>query len=58
MVNTSNVNIDEEGSITANGKKFLDIVRILKDERERETDRQTDRQTNSQTQRQRQTETE
>ncbi len=32
MVNTSNVNIDEEGSITANGKKFLDIVRILKDD--------------------------
>ena len=32
MVNTSNVKIDEEGSITANGKKFLDIVRILKDD--------------------------
>ncbi len=31
MVNTSEVHIDQEGSITANGKKFLDIVRILKD---------------------------
>jgi len=30
-VSTDNVNIIEEGSITANGKKFLDIVRILKD---------------------------
>ena len=30
-VATDNVNIIEEGSITANGKKFLDIVRILKD---------------------------
>ena len=28
---TTNVNILEEGSITANGKKFLDIVKILKD---------------------------
>ena len=31
LVTTDNVNIDREGSITANGKKFLDIVRILKD---------------------------
>ncbi|MDD2905766.1 MAG: DNA polymerase III subunit beta [Sulfurimonas sp.] len=31
MVNTKKVNITEEGTITANGKKFLDIVRILKD---------------------------
>ncbi len=30
-VTTDTVNIFEEGSITANGKKFLDIVRILKD---------------------------
>jgi len=30
-VNTSNINIIQDGSITANGKKFLDIVRILKD---------------------------
>jgi DNA polymerase-3 subunit beta len=30
-VSTDNVSIGEEGSITANGKKFLDIVRILKD---------------------------
>ena len=30
-VSTDNVTINEEGSITANGKKFLDIVRILKD---------------------------
>ncbi len=28
---TSDLNIIEEGSVTANGKKFLDIVRILKD---------------------------
>ena len=28
---TQNVNVSENGSITANGKKFLDIVRILKD---------------------------
>lgn len=28
---TKNVNITKEGSITANGKKFLDIVKILKD---------------------------
>ena len=31
LVQTKSVNISEEGSITANGKKFLDIVRILKD---------------------------
>ncbi|QSZ40566.1 DNA polymerase III subunit beta [Sulfurimonas aquatica] len=31
LVTTQNVNIEKEGSITANGKKFLDIVRILKD---------------------------
>ena len=31
LVTTDNVSIDKEGSITANGKKFLDIVRILKD---------------------------
>jgi DNA polymerase-3 subunit beta len=31
FVKTDNVDIIDEGSITANGKKFLDIVRILKD---------------------------
>jgi len=31
-VSTDNVNIEIIGSITANGKKFLDIIRILKDE--------------------------
>ncbi|MEN8304341.1 MAG: DNA polymerase III subunit beta [Campylobacterota bacterium] len=31
LVSTKNVNISQDGSITANGKKFLDIVRILKD---------------------------
>ncbi|MBA1437639.1 MAG: DNA polymerase III subunit beta [Epsilonproteobacteria bacterium] len=31
VVNVSNVNIEQEGSVTANGRKFLDIVRILKD---------------------------
>jgi len=30
-VTTDNVNILEDGTITANGKKFLDIVKILKD---------------------------
>jgi len=30
-VTTDNVTIIEDGTITANGKKFLDIVRILKD---------------------------
>jgi len=28
---TENINVIENGSVTANGKKFLDIVRILKD---------------------------
>ena len=32
LVTTNNLNINQEGSITANGKKFLDIVRILKDD--------------------------
>jgi len=31
LVKTQNLNIDNDGSITANGKKFLDIIRILKD---------------------------
>ncbi len=31
VVTTDNLNIIEDGSTTANGKKFLDIVRILKD---------------------------
>ena len=31
LVTTQKVTIIEDGSITANGKKFLDIVRILKD---------------------------
>ena len=31
LVSTDNINIIEDGSVTANGKKFLDIVRILKD---------------------------
>jgi DNA polymerase III subunit beta len=31
FVKTDKVNIIEDGNITANGKKFLDIVRILKD---------------------------
>jgi len=31
LVKTKNVTITDEGTITANGKKFLDIVRILKD---------------------------
>jgi DNA polymerase-3 subunit beta len=31
-INSSNVLIEHEGSFTANGKKLLDIVRILKDE--------------------------
>ncbi len=30
-VSTDNISIIEEGTVTANGKKFLDIVRILKD---------------------------
>lgn len=32
IVTTNNLTINQEGSITANGKKFLDIVRILKDD--------------------------
>jgi DNA polymerase-3 subunit beta len=32
LVKTKNITIIEEGTITANGKKFLDIVRILKDD--------------------------
>jgi len=31
LVQTDNLTIDKDGSITANGKKFLDIIRILKD---------------------------
>jgi DNA polymerase-3 subunit beta len=31
LVSTDKVNITNNGSITANGKKFLDIIRILKD---------------------------
>ncbi len=31
LVSSDNLNIIQEGSVTANGKKFLDIVRILKD---------------------------
>ena len=31
LVSIENINIIKEGSITANGKKFLDIIRILKD---------------------------
>ncbi len=30
-IQTNNIEIDEEGSFTANGKKLLDIIRILKD---------------------------
>jgi len=32
LVSTDNLKIEKEGSVTANGKKFLDIVRILKDD--------------------------
>ena len=32
LISTDNLKIEKEGSITANGKKFLDIVRILKDD--------------------------
>jgi len=32
VINSDNMNIEHEGSFTANGKKFLDIVRILKNE--------------------------
>ncbi|MDH4944878.1 DNA polymerase III subunit beta [Sulfurimonas sp. C5] len=31
LVTINDINIEQEGSITSNGKKFLDIVRILKD---------------------------
>jgi DNA polymerase-3 subunit beta len=31
LVSTQNINVIGNGSVTANGKKFLDIVRILKD---------------------------
>jgi len=31
LVKTQNVNINQNGAITANGKKFLDIIKILKD---------------------------
>ena len=31
FVNTNNVNIIQDGSTTANGKKLLDIIKILKD---------------------------
>jgi len=31
LVSTDNLKIEKEGMVTANGKKFLDIVRILKD---------------------------
>ena len=32
LIKTEHINIEYEGAITANGKKFLDIIRILKDE--------------------------
>ncbi len=32
LVSTDNLQIEKEGTVTANGKKFLDIVRILKDD--------------------------
>jgi len=32
MIHSNNIIIEQEGNFTANGKKFLDIVRILKDE--------------------------
>ena len=32
VVNSNNILIENEGSFTANGKKLLDIIRILKDE--------------------------
>ncbi|QOP40208.1 DNA polymerase III subunit beta [Sulfurimonas marina] len=31
LVTVNDINIEQEGSVTSNGKKFLDIVRILKD---------------------------
>ncbi len=33
IVNSSNIIIEDEGSFTANGKKLLDIIRILKNEK-------------------------
>ena len=32
LIKTDNINIEHEGALTANGKKLLDIVRILNDE--------------------------
>ena len=32
LIQTENIIIEEDGAITANGKKLLDIIRILKDE--------------------------
>ncbi len=32
VINSDNMMIEDEGSFTANGKKFLDIIRILKNE--------------------------
>ncbi|MCH9739730.1 MAG: DNA polymerase III subunit beta, partial [Epsilonproteobacteria bacterium] len=32
LIQTENVIVEHEGTITANGKKLLDIIRILKDE--------------------------
>ncbi len=32
IINTKNITISHEGSITANGKKLLEIIRILKDD--------------------------
>jgi DNA polymerase-3 subunit beta len=32
LVHTKNINIEYEGTVTANGKKLLDIIRILKDD--------------------------
>ncbi|MDD5053260.1 MAG: DNA polymerase III subunit beta [Sulfuricurvum sp.] len=41
VIQTNSVNVEEPGSLTANGKKLLDIIRILKDE-EIELDLQKD----------------
>jgi DNA polymerase-3 subunit beta len=32
LITSKNIIIEEEGNFTANGKKFLDVIRILKDE--------------------------
>ncbi|NEW61307.1 DNA polymerase III subunit beta, partial [Sulfurovum sp. bin170] len=32
LIRTENITVEEEGTVTANGKKLLDIIRILKDE--------------------------